>query len=184
MRISVDLRGLFSCSSSKKGRVRGRRKDFQSVVVSANGPLDAEFLHAATERVGVEIQNLCSSSAAFDYPLCSIENLEDMATFDFFECGGRSSNRAVPCGIGHDDFTRCRQRPSGCNGGCGCRLTGAERWKKIAFQSQDRSWREHDRSLDNVLQLSNVAGPRVVHQETHGFLGNAINLPGTLSAVA
>ena len=47
--------------------------------------MDSELLHTASEGVGVEVQNLCGPSAAFDDPLRLIEDLQDVAAFDIFE---------------------------------------------------------------------------------------------------
>jgi hypothetical protein len=61
----------------------------------ANSPLlrslNLEFLHAAAECVGVEVENLISSAAAFDDPLRLVKDLQNVAAFDFFQRGGSST---------------------------------------------------------------------------------------------
>src|SRR5882672_12558321 len=60
-------------------RFRGRQSRIQ------RGALDSEFFHAAAQRIGVQIENLCSPAIAFNHPVRFLQNALDVPRFDLFE---------------------------------------------------------------------------------------------------
>jgi len=54
---------------------RGRQSGIQ------RRALDSKFLHAAAQRVGMQIQNLRSPAVAFNHPVCFLEDALDVPLF-------------------------------------------------------------------------------------------------------
>src|SRR6266852_9286980 len=91
------LRGLLSEGATKvRGSVRygfvatgfrGRQSRIQ------RRTLDSEFLHAAAQRVGMQIENLRSSTFAFNHPVRFLQNALDVPPFHLLQ------RRRIACGI-------------------------------------------------------------------------------------
>ena len=58
------------------------------------GARDPQFLHATSQGVGVQVEDLGRALRPFDHPSCLFQHRQDMALFDRFERQSIFGNRA------------------------------------------------------------------------------------------
>src|SRR4051794_37443378 len=130
---------------------------------------DSEFLDPVTERVGMKIEYLRSAIRTLDFAPRFVKSREDVATLNF------KQRRQSRCGFRSDGVS--------IGGGCVLVLSGfrARYRSKLTVQPQDGFRRNNDRTLNHILQLPDVAGPRIIQKVFHRFAGNAFHfLPESL----
>src|SRR5215813_2374065 len=71
----------------------GWGKGLRDVVVSTR---DLQFLHAAAQGVGMQVEDLGGAVRSFDDPACLVEHRQDVALFDRCKRQGRSRLSAGP----------------------------------------------------------------------------------------
>src|SRR2546428_11792535 len=128
-----------------------RREELRYFVV---GTLDPQFLHATTQGVGVQIEELGGAFGPFDHPCRLLQHSQDMALFDLSECQSIPRNRArrwtsevaVAARLARNSTHTLRSRGSGVPRGSR---------QKGTVQPEDGSRREDHHTLDEVLQLAN-----------------------------
>src|SRR6267378_1045896 len=135
-------------ATSLRGRLRGDGGGLRNFGV---GAANAELLDAASERVRVQAEDAGRPAHALDNPPRLFECGAHVACFDVLEDGVE----AAAAWLGR--WRRSR-------GLVADALAGSE---QIGPDLERRSRRQNDRTLDNVLQLAHVAGPRVADEQVH-----------------
>src|SRR5215831_7846238 len=148
-------------------KIRGRAHEGVKALLrsSVAGASDAELFHPAPECIGVHRENLCRASWALDDSVGSLQSGDDESSLGLLQ--GRGEPRSaglveLPAGL-YGAFDAW-PGPAGRSG------------KEISLQLERRPPRQYDCPLDHVLQLPDVAGPRVAREPIHRFRGDRVDL--------
>src|SRR5262245_28503869 len=127
------------------------------------GTLDGQLVHSTAQSVGMEREHLRRALRALDQPASLLERGENVGAVHLLERGesDRSAGRRLASSV------------SGC---------GGYHREKIFPKLEYGALAEHGRALDDVLQLADVAGPRVAHETVHRRLGHPLDPPAELLA--
>ncbi len=106
----------------------------------------------------MELQDGGGALGPFDDPVRPLQDCQDMAPLNFLEAREGESRRCLPLRNGR-----------GCGlGATGLRLAG----QQIPIQLERPAPSENNRTFNDVLQLTDIARPRIGRQELQRLLGH------------
>src|SRR5215510_17429 len=133
---------------------------------SVVGAPDSELLHPASQGVGMYLEDLRRAPGPLDDAFGSLESGHDVSPLSLLQSSGEPRRSGLVRGSSQLPLAPCT-RP----------MLPAWRRKQIPVELQRSAARQDDRPLDDVLQLPDVAGPRVAHEPTHCFGGDRFHRP-------